>query len=158
LISADSESAILEIDGERTEVWLDRRITARKRSVRQKEVQVWRDPRGMYTTVGSINSLPVSFLVDTGASTVAMNTAQARRLGIDYRVTGAPTTVQTASGTVNAWSVTLATIKVGDLLLRNVGAVVVDGDQPATTLLGMNYLRRFEIANDGQLMTLRLKY
>jgi len=112
----------------------------------------------MYTTVGSINGLPVSFLVDTGATQVAMNAAQARRLGIDYRVTGSPAEVTTASGVERAWMVSLDSVKLGELEVRNVQAVVLDGAQPQTTLLGMSYLGRMKIINDGQLMTLQKKY
>ena len=158
LISATSEEAVLLIDGQETTARLDGRVSARKRTPEVKEVQVWRDTAGMYTTVGSINGLPVSFLVDTGATTVAMNANQARRLGIDYRVIGRQSGVTTASGVARAWMVTLNTVKVGDLELHNVAAVVLEGAYPATTLLGMSYLGRLEINNDGRLMTLRKKY
>jgi aspartyl protease family protein len=158
LVAADSESAVLEIDGREIEARLDGRVTARRRTATVKEVQVWRNTQGMYTTVGSINGLPVSFLVDTGATRVAMNADQARRLGIDYRVSGTPAQVTTASGVERAWGVMLDTVKVGDLELRNVGAVVLEGPQPQQTLLGMSYLGRLEMTNAGRLMTLRKKY
>jgi len=158
LLTADSESALLEIDGEQVDARLDGRVTARKREATVEEFQVWRDTRGMYTTVGSINGLPVSFLVDTGATQVALNSAQARRLGIDYRVTGTEAAVTTASGVEHAWMVMLDSVKVGELEQRNVGAVVIEGPQPETALLGMSYLGRLEITNSGQLMTLRKKY
>ena len=158
LLEADSESAVLQIEGERVEARLDGRVSARKQGSTAREVQVWRNTSGMYTTVGSINGLPVSFLVDTGATQVAMNAAQARRLGIDYRVTGSPAEVTTASGVERAWMVSLDSVKVGELEVRNVQAVVLDGAQPQTTLLGMSYLGRMKIINDGQLMTLQKKY
>ncbi len=158
LLEADSESAVLQIEGERIEARLDGRVSARKQGSTAREVQVWRNTSGMYTTVGSINGLPVSFLVDTGATQVAMNAAQARRLGIDYRVTGSPAEVTTASGVERAWMVSLDSVKVGELEVRNVQAVVLDGAQPQTTLLGMSYLGRMKIINDGQLMTLQKKY
>ena len=158
LLEADSESAVLQIEGERVEARLDGRVSARKQGSTAREVQVWRNTSGMYTTVGSINGLPVSFLVDTGATQVAMNAAQARRLGIDYRVTGSPAEVTTASGVERAWMVSLDSVKVGELEVRNVQAVVLDGAQPQTTLLGMSYLGRMRITNDGQLMTLQKKY
>jgi aspartyl protease family protein len=158
LIQADSESAVLEIEGERIPARLDGRITRRSRPAERKQVQVYRNQRGLYTTVGAINGLTVPFLVDTGASTVAMNSAQARRLGIDFRVDGEPATVVTASGRTEAWKLKLKSVKVGDLEVKGVEAVVIDGEQPATTLLGMSYLGRLEISNEGQLMTLRLKY
>ena len=158
LVLANSEAAVLLVDGEEVTARLDGRVSARKRTATVKEVQVWRDTTGMYTTVGSIDGLPVSFLIDTGATQVAMNASQARRLGIDYHVTGNPAEVTTASGVERAWMVTLDSVKVGDLEVRNVSAVVLEGKQPKVTLLGMSYLGRMEISNDGRLMTLRQKY
>jgi aspartyl protease family protein len=158
LIEANSEAAVLEVEGERITARLDGRVTRRSRPATRKEVQVFRNERGLYTTVGAINGMTVPFLVDTGASTVAMNSAQARRLGIDFRVDGEPATVVTASGYTEAWKVKLRSVKVGALEVKGVDAVVIDGVQPATTLLGMSYLNRLEIDNDGQFMTLRLKY
>jgi len=158
LVSASSELAVLLIDGAEVTARLDGRVSARKRTATVKEVQVWRDTTGMYTTVGSIDGLPVSFLIDTGATQVAMNASQARRLGIDYHVTGNPAEVTTASGVERAWMVTLDSVKVGDLEVRNVSAVVLEGEQPKVTLLGMSYLGRMEITNSGRLMTLRQRY
>jgi len=158
LITATSEEAVLLIDGQQVTARLDGRVSARKRSPKVSEVQVWRGTSGMYTTVGSINGLPVAFLVDTGATAVAMNAGQARRLGIDFRVVGRQSGVTTASGVVKAWAVMLDTVKVGDLQLRNISAVVLEGAHPETVLLGMSYLGRLEIDNDGRLMTLRKKY
>lgn len=158
LIAADSESASLEIDGEVVEARLDNRVTASKQAPGAREFQISRNAGGMYTTVGSINGLTVSFLVDTGASFVSLNAAEARRLGIDYRVVGLPTAVTTASGTERAWSVILDTVKVGELELRNVGAVVLEGVQPEQALLGMSYLGRLDMTNTGRLMTLRKNF
>jgi len=158
LVAADSESAVLQLEGKQIEARLDGRVSARKHSATVQEFQVWRNTAGMYTTVGSINGLPVSFLVDTGATQVAMNSGEARRLGIDYRVTGTPSSVTTASGVERAWAVMLDSVTVGGLELRNVGAVVLEGSLPQQALLGMTFLGRLEISNDGRLMTLRKKY
>ncbi|MGD2137315.1 MAG: TIGR02281 family clan AA aspartic protease [Gammaproteobacteria bacterium] len=158
LVSASSDGAVLEVDGRRISAALDNRVSARKRRSPDRAVQIRRNSSGMYTTVGSINGLPVTFLVDTGATQIAMNAAQARRLGIDYRVVGSPAAVTTASGTERAWRVSLNTVKVGELRLHDVSGVVIEGPQPAETLLGMSFLGRLEITNNGQLMTLRQKY
>lgn len=158
LISANSETAVIEVDGREVTARLDGRVSARKRTAQTKEVQVRRNPAGMYSTVGSINGLPVPFLVDTGATQIAMNSAQARRLGIDYRVIGKRSAVTTASGREPAWLVMLDTVKVGDLKLLNVSGIVIEGEQPEVTLLGMSFLGRLEITNSGHLMTLRQKY
>ena len=158
LLAADSESALFEIDGKEVVARLDGRVTARKRTAQTRDFQISRDMAGMYTTVGSINGRTVSFLVDTGATLVAISSTEARRLGIDFRLLGKPMRVATASGVEPAWGVNLDSVKVGELELRNVGAVVLDGDQPAKVLLGMSYLGRLEMANSGSLMTLRKNY
>jgi aspartyl protease family protein len=158
LISADSESARLEYAGEQFKATLDSRVSARSKPPASEEVQVWRNTQGMYATTGSINGLPVSLLVDTGATQVAMNSAQARHLGIDYRVTGAPAAITTASRVERAWAVTLDSVKVGEIEMRNVEAVVIEGAQPPTVLLGMSFLGRLDMTNNGHLLTLRKKY
>jgi aspartyl protease family protein len=158
LVAADSESALLEYQGEEINGLLDGRVSTRSKPPATEEVQIWRNSQGMYATTGSINGLPVSLLVDTGATQVAMNAAQARRLGIDYRVIGVPAAITTASRLEPAWAVTLDSVKVGDIELSNVAGVVLEGAQPQTVLLGMSYLGRLEIRNDGRLMTLQRKY
>jgi aspartyl protease family protein len=158
LVAADSESALLEYEGEQFSGLLDGRVSTRTRPPATEEVQIWRNTQGMYATTGSINGLPVSLLVDTGATQVAMNAAQARRLGIDYRVVGTRAAITTASRLEPAWAVMLDAVKVGDIELRNVEGVVLEGAQPETVLLGMSYLGRLEIHNDGRLLTLQRKY
>jgi len=159
LISADSAGAVFEYRGERLERKLDGRVRA---AVRQRDsgedVLIFRDSMGMFSTVGSINGLPVSFLVDTGASTVAMNASQARRLGIDYHVDGELTLVGTASDVVQAYRVKLDVVKVGSIQLRNVVAVVIEGPRPVEALLGMTYLSRVKMINQGDRLILRRKY
>ena len=159
LISADSAGAVFEYQGERLERQLDGRVRA---AVKQRDtgedVLIYRDSTGMFKTVGSINGLPVKFLVDTGASSVAMNSAQARRLGIDYHVEGDLIYVSTASDVVPAYRVKLNIVKVGSIQLRNVSGVVIESAQPADVLLGMTYLSRVEMINQGNRLILRRKY
>ncbi|HHH43447.1 MAG TPA: TIGR02281 family clan AA aspartic protease [Gammaproteobacteria bacterium] len=159
LISADSAGAVLEYGGERLERQLDGRVRAAvKPRDTGEDVHIFRDSMGMFKTVGSINGLPVSFLVDTGASSVAMNAAQARRLGIDYHVEGEPTWVSTASDVVRAYRVRLDIVKVGSIQLRNVTAIVMEGPQPSEALLGMSYLSRVQLINQGDRLILRRRY
>lgn len=160
LVSAASDEAVFEFEGR----ILKRRLDGRSGSIggtgasTAEEIQIFRDTRGMYRTVGSINGLPVGFLVDTGASVIAMNSAQARRLGIDFRVVGEPTQVATASDVTPAYSVTLDLVKVDALQARNVKAVVIDGAMPDEVLLGMSFLGRMEMVNQSNTLILRQKY
>ncbi len=115
-------------------------------------------PRGQYLTVGSINSLPVTFLVDTGATSIAMSKAIAKRLGIDYRVTGTKGSTHTAGGIVRSWVVKLKAVKVGDISVRNVRATVLDGTGMTEVLLGMTFLSRVKMSEDGGVMYLEQKF
>lgn len=159
LVSADSVGAVFEYQGRTLERRLDGRVHAAVESPQGRDdVLIFRDRRGMFKTVGSINGLPVGFLVDTGASSVAMNSTQARRLGIDFRVQGEPTYVTTASDVTRAYQLKLDVVKVGAIQLRNVTAVVLDGAQPAEVLLGMSFLGRVAMINESDKLILRRKY
>lgn len=159
LISADSAQAVLEINGRRgTHALGSHTSYATVGPATRSTVQIWRNTGGMYTTGGSINGVPVVFLVDTGASVIAMNSQDARRFGIDYRRAGAVGMVSTASGVERAYQVSLDSVKVGNILLRNVEAAVLEGPHPPVVLLGMSFLGRVEMENQGSMLVLRQKY
>ncbi len=111
----------------------------------------------MYQASGSINGYSVDMLVDTGASTVALNAATARRLGIDYE-NASPVVVRTASGMETAYRVQLDRVQIGEIYQRNVAAVVIDGPEPSRALLGMSFLRELDIDHRGDRLELRQKY
>ncbi len=111
---------------------------------------------GHFMPEGRINGRPVVFMLDTGATSVAMGAAQAERLGIDYRA-GPPLALQTANGTVTGWRVRLGSLHLGDVELHDVDAVVM----PATmsfVLLGNSVLSRFSMQRDGARMVLERRY
>ncbi len=155
LISADSEGAVLEVGGERRTYSLGTQVSTRYAQAPSNEVRIWRNAGGMYTTVGSINGHPVDFMVDTGATMIAMNANQARLLGIDFRLEGEQGMAHTASGAARVYRVTLDRVGVGEILLHNVDAVVLEGSAPRVTLLGMSFLGRLQIEHDGKAMVLR---
>ena len=110
------------------------------------------DARGHFITPGSINNRPTQFLVDTGASVVAIGQAEADRLGLSYR-TGQPVTLRTANGTAPGWALKLATVRIGDVTAYEVDAVVTPSAMPAV-LLGNSFLNRFSMRRDGDTMLL----
>lgn len=120
--------------------------------------RVYRDNAGMYRSVGSINGHMVSFLVDTGASAIAMSAGEARRLGINYLLDGRQMAVNTASGTARAWAITLDRVTLGKIELRNIPAAVVDGSGPQDVLLGMSFLERLSVQHQGDVMVLETKF
>jgi aspartyl protease family protein len=158
LVSADSEQAVLEIDGEQKSYKLGTHIgTTYAKPAAGPAVQVWPDAGGMYSVVGSINGYPVNFLVDTGATVVALNRTQARRLGIDYLVEGISGQSATASGVVATYHVVLDRVRVGDIALEDVEAAVVDDDYPLEVLLGNSFLNRVDMRREGMMLELRTK-
>ncbi|HEY9051233.1 MAG TPA: TIGR02281 family clan AA aspartic protease [Gammaproteobacteria bacterium] len=157
VISADSKSAVLEVDGEQKRYVLGNSIStsyARAESVKE---QIIADGAGMYFVHGSINGHSVKFLVDTGATTIAMSALDAKRLGIPYRIIGKPSRASTASGIAETYEIQLKTVKVGRLVQRNVDAVVINGNHPREVLLGMTFLDRLKVEKEGNKMILEMK-
>jgi len=158
LISADPRSAVIEIDGSEQELRLGSAVSASYRPTERREIRILKDRRGGYFVDGLINGQPVRFLVDTGATSVAMSEVQAARLGLQHRVEGVRVGVGTASGDTVGHQITLRSVSVGGVRLNDLRAVVIDGDSPRDVLLGMNVLSRFEIDQRENLLILRTKY
>ena len=158
LISASSTEAVLEVDGERKRYGLGGQIGGSYAPPEQATVRIWPTPNRMYLVVGSINGYPVDFIVDTGATLVSLSGREARRLGIDYRVVGTPGQSSTASGIDPIFLVNLDRVRVGDIELRNVRGAVHDGEFPPATLLGMSFLGRVSMRQDGPVLELKKRF
>jgi aspartyl protease family protein len=158
LVSADKESAVLEIDGKRKTLKMGQHHQADTSSARGTTVSVSIDTRGQFIAPGLINDTgQLRMLIDTGASTIAIPERDAERLRLDYR--NAPTTtISTANGMIEAWRIKLASVKIGDVSANNVDAVVMPGGALPVALLGMSFLDRFEMNRDGTTMTLRKRF
>jgi len=157
VISINSEGAVLEIDGIQKQVNLGSSISTTFIKRQSQKETIFVDSGGMYKTFGSINGHSVRFLIDTGASTIAMNITQAKQLGILYDKVGKPARVSTASGFVKAYSVRLKSVSVGSITETNVEALVIDGHHPGPILLGMTFLGRLNVEHGGNAMTLLQK-
>lgn len=110
---------------------------------------------GHFVSTGFINGRAVQFMVDTGATLVALSRVDAERLGLDLRNAERALT-QTANGPVTVRRVTLSTLRVGDVEINNVAAVVVPAPMPYV-LLGNSFLSRFQMRRDNDLMRLELR-
>ena len=148
VISADSKAAVLRVGGVKRTVALSRELSAGFAEPSRRQLSIAQGRGGHYRVAGSINGQSVQFLVDTGATSVAINEIQARRLGIDYRVMGKPIVVNTASGTAQAWRVQLNSVKIGTIDVLGVEAVVIEGGSPSDALLGMTFLNRVSWRED----------
>ncbi len=120
-----------------------------------REIVLTAGSGGHFTTAGTINGKQVRFVVDTGATLVAMGRDDAQRLGIDLSTAQRGMT-QTANGAVPVHVVTLTSVRVGDVELANVGAVVLPQSMPVV-LLGNSFLSRFQMRRDNDVMRLELR-
>lgn len=113
-------------------------------------------PGGHFVTAGSINGRAVRFVVDTGATFIAMGEAEARRIGVDY-TRGQRGLVNTANGQVVSHRVSLGEVRVGDVTVYNVDAVVVPAGMDVI-LLGNSFLTRFQMKRDADVLVLDKRF
>ena len=119
-----------------------------------RSLSIPRDSRGHFLTEGRIDGQRIGFMVDTGASLIALNETSAARFGLrpsrgDYNAT-----VSTANGTIKAARTRIAMVDIGGLVVRDVDAMVLPDEALSENLLGLSFLsklKRFEYAN-GQLV------
>lgn len=115
------------------------------------------DARGAYTAAGAINGRAVTFLVDTGASLVALNEEDARALGLSSSRGTRPVTLETAQGVVVGRALTLDSVRLGGIEQRNVEAVILPGRFPREPLLGMSFLSRIDWRGEGGVLVLEAR-
>lgn len=156
LVGADSGSARFDVDGKRRTLSMGQSFAGGPTVAARQSVSLTADARGHFSANGSLNGYPMSFLVDTGATAIAISAADARRIGIDYRG-GQAVNVGTAAGVVPAWRVKLSTVKVGSITVHQVDGMVMETGLNVP-LLGMSFLNRMEMKRDGQTMTLTQRY
>lgn len=156
VLAVEGETAILEIDGKRRVLRVGQNVAAQPSGAGPASVVLTADARGHFVTTGNINGTTVRFLVDTGASMVSIGASDARRIGLDPNK-GEPGIVNTANGQAMVSRVKLNSVRVGDVILHNVDALVHQHDLPIT-LLGMSFLNRMEMQRNGDTMTLIKRY
>lgn len=155
LIATDSKSATLEFEGKKQVLEIGEHFaTTAPGSVPVTILSA--DSRGHFVATGSINGGAMRFLVDTGATLVAIPARDAVRLGLDYKK-GLPGSVQTAAGPAPAWRVSFDAVRIGDVTINQVDGVVLESGLDIA-LLGMSFLNRTEMKREGQIMTLTKRF
>lgn len=158
LLHADSEKARFEVDGEVREILLGTHIgTDYSAPGPGKKHRIYRASNNMFETGGFINGVSVHFMVDTGASSIAMNSGHARKIGLKYKK-GRQIGVSTANGVTSGYMVTLDRVRVGDIELTNVEAIVLEGGSPPEILLGLTFLDRLHWTKNDTVIELERKY
>jgi aspartyl protease family protein len=118
----------------------------------QPEVQLERNRFGHYVATGLVNSQPVVFMLDTGATDVSVPLPVAERLGLEK---GQPMLYRTANGTIRAWQTVIDEIRLGDLGIGPVRASINPGAQGDEILLGMSFLKHLDFKQQGNTLTLK---
>ncbi len=164
LLAADSSAATLMIEGKRQVVGMGQAasvgsssaITNTESGV-NNPVHLYADSRGHFFGNLTVNGTSLKYLVDSGATTVAMNSGDAKFAGIDYEK-GNKSRASTANGVVDVYLVTLNTLKIGTIVLHNVRASVIEGGSPAYVLLGMSVQNRLKMTRNGSTLTMTKKF
>ena len=159
VISAQDDNAVLEIGGQRQTL----RVGGAPVSVgvpvgpgTGARIVLSADSGGHFLSQGTINSRSVHFLVDTGATAIGIGIADADRIGLDYKK-GEPVQVGTANGLARGWRIRLASVRINDVEVREVEAVVTPNAMPFV-LLGNTFLTRFQMNRTNEQMVLERRY
>lgn len=156
LISVQGDQAVIEIDGRKRPLQVGQHAVGTGGGDSGGKVVLTADAQGHFYTTGTINGNSVKFLVDTGATMVSLGAADARRLGLDP-ARGQAGISNTANGQAQVSHVKLDSVRVGDITLYNVDALIHQNDMPFA-LLGMSFLNRMEMQRDGGTMTLKKRF
>ena len=157
LISSGKSEAVLEVGGQRVTLGLSQHISSNFQAAKMAEVRIPRGHNGHYFVSGFINGRSVDFMVDTGASAVAININQAKALGIDYR-NGQRIQMNTAGGVTDARDVVLNKLTIGNITLYNVRCIVNMGSFPTMALLGNSFLSKVQMTENEGVLLLKKKF
>lgn len=152
------DQATVEAGGKRLVLRMDQPVSigGAARSAGGSRIVLPVDGRGHFMTQGTINGRTVNFMLDTGATSVALSSADAQRIGLDYSK-GQPVQVSTANGVTLGHRVKLASVRVGDVEVYDVDAVVSPQSMPFV-LLGNSFIGRFSMRRDADQMVLEKRF
>lgn len=160
VISTSGEQAVVELSGKRQTLRVGESPVSLGASmaggVRGSRIVLQESGGGHFVTPGQINGRAVQFMVDTGATTIAMSAADAERIGLDYK-NGQPVRMSTANGTSTGYRVKLSSVRIGDVEVYEVDGVVTPMGMPFM-LLGNSFLSRFQMKRENSVMTLDKRF
>ena len=156
VISVRGDQAVVEIGGKARPLRIGQNATGTPGADGSGKLTMTADGQGHFFTTGSINGTSVRFLVDTGATMISLGPTDARRIGLDPG-RGVKALTNTANGQSVVTKVKLDTVRIGDISLNNVDALIHATELPVA-LLGMSFLNRMEMQQDGSTMTLKKRF
>lgn len=159
VISIAGDEAVVEQSGQRQTLRVGQAPVSLGSSVsagRGTRIVIPESGGGHFMTAGKINGRAVQFMVDTGATVIAMSAADAERAGLNYQA-GQRVRMSTANGESVGYRLKLNSVRVGDVEVFDVDAVVTPQAMPFM-LLGNSFLTRFQMKRENNLMTLDKRY
>lgn len=159
VISTQADTAVLEIAGQRQTLRVGGSPVSIGKSINtanSNRIVLSADSQGHFFSQGLVNSRPVQFLVDTGATTIGMSVSDADRIGLQYKQ-GQSVQVATANGIVPGWRVRLSSVRLSDVEVRDIEAVITPISMPFV-LLGNSYLTRFQMTRNNEQLVLEKRY
>ena len=156
VVSVQGDQVVVEIGGKKRPLRVGQHAIGTAAADGSGRIVMTADNQGHFVTTGSVNGVAVRFLVDTGATMISLGASDARWVGVDFN-RGQKGMTQTANGQSVVSKVQLDTVRIGDVTLHNVDAVIHQTEMPVA-LLGMSFLNRMEMQRDGSTMTLKRRF
>ncbi|VTU27370.1 clan AA aspartic protease [Variovorax sp. PBS-H4] len=159
LLSMTPEQAVVEAGGKRVALRMDQPVSIGGGVLGGgggTRIVLPASSGGHFMTQGAINGRSVNFMLDTGATTVALSAADAQRIGLDFSK-GRPVRMNTANGTAQGYMVRLSSVRVGDVEVYDVEAIVSQQPMPYV-LLGNSFISRFSMRRDSDQMVLEKRF
>jgi aspartyl protease family protein len=159
LVSLQAEQAVVELEGKRVSLRMDTPVSiggGGGGSGGGSRIVLPADSRGHFMTQGAINGRAVTFMLDTGATSIALSADDARRIGLDYSK-AQRIQISTANGVSTGHRLRLQSVRVGDVEVYDIEAVVSPQPMPFV-LLGNSFINRFSMRRDADQMVLEKRY
>jgi aspartyl protease family protein len=159
LVSLQAEQAVVESEGKRVTLRMDTPVSIGGNgggSGGGSRIVLPADSRGHFMTQGMINGRPVTFMLDTGATSIGLSADDAQRIGLDYSK-GRPVQMSTANGVSQGYRLRLQSVRVGDVEVYDIDAIVTQQPMPFV-LLGNSFINRFSMRRDADQMVLEKRY
>lgn len=159
VVSTQGQSAVVDVAGQRQTLRIgDAPVSVGRPAAAPSGARIVlsADSGGHFVAQGMLNSKPVQFMVDTGATTIGVSVSDADRIGLQYK-NGQAVQIATANGVVPGWRIRLASVRLSDVEVRDVDAVVTPIAMPFV-LLGNSFLTRFQMTRNNEQMVLEKRY
>lgn len=156
VVAVGKDEAMVEISGARRTLHLGEAPVSVGSKSGGKRVVLTADSRGHFINSGTINGSVMQYMVDTGASTVAIGRPDAERMGLKY-LSGQPVRMSTANGVAQGWRMKLDSVRIGDVEVFGVEAIVTPQSMPFV-LLGNSFLTEFQMTRTNDQMVLEKRH